>query len=130
LYSLSLVSLIDIQMETFHLFHLASIWYPVTRSSEELPDVPPSYDRPVRTDAEQLTVNAPGNGSDTLHLPNSRIRAASVQMVYAQRDSLGVITPEEVEELEAWVGRAVLDCLIRVGISEGVRNICHPTVLY
>jgi uridine phosphorylase len=130
LYSLSLFPLIDTQMETFHLFHLASIWYPVTRSSEEFPDVLSSHDSPVRADADQLTVHAPGNGSETVHLPNSRIRAASVQMVYAQRDSLDVITPGEVEELEAWVGRAVLDCLIGVRISEGVRNVRHLTVLY
>jgi uridine phosphorylase len=59
--------------------------------------------------------------SETAHSPKSRIRAASVQMVYAQRDSQEVITPEEVDDLEAWVGRAVLECLSKVDIEKDVR---------
>jgi uridine phosphorylase len=112
--------LIVVQMETFHLFHLASIWYPITRTSKEPPNILPSHDHPVCTDAELLGAPAPENCLDTVHSPNSRIRAASVQMVYAQRNSLDVITPEEVDKLEAWVGEAVLKCLIKVDVPENV----------
>jgi uridine phosphorylase len=114
-------------METFHLFHLASVWKPITRtaSPQQVQTALPSQDRPVRTTfpAGQLSASLPDYSSDIVHDPQSRIRAAAVQMVYAQRNSLDVIIPEESDKLELWVGKAVLDCLTQVEISKNVRNL-------
>jgi len=110
-----------LEMETFHLFHLASIWYPITRSvnSETVLGALPSQDRPVRTDvAAGTTSSLPDYSSEIIHIPDSRIRAASVHMVYAQRDSQDVITPEEVDDLENWVGKAVLECVTEIDIEK------------
>ena len=109
-------------METFHLFHLASVWFPATRNiaSDTTQPALPSQDRPVRTDiiAGPPVSDLPDMIQEIVHIPKSRIRAASVHMVYAQRDSQDVITPEEVDELESWVGKAVLECLVDIEIEK------------
>jgi uridine phosphorylase len=114
-------------METFHLFHLASVWKPITRTTSsssqgaQVQSALPSQDRPVRTTVPegQLTTSLPDYSSDIVHIPESQIRAAAVQMVYAQRNSLDVIIPEDSDKLERWVGKAVLDCLSQVEVSVG-----------
>jgi len=111
-----------LEMETFHLFHLASVWKPITRttSSQGTEGAIPSQDRPVRTSVPegQLSTSLPDYSSDIVHNPESRIRAAAVQMVYAQRNSLDVIEPQDSDRLEVWVGKAVLDCLTQVELPK------------
>ncbi|CAD6887805.1 unnamed protein product [Tilletia controversa] len=53
--------------------------------------------------------NADGSG---------RIRTGAVQMIFADRNSSGVITPTEVELLELWAGKSVCDALISLPIPE------------
>jgi len=117
-----------LEMETFHLFHLASVWKPITRTaitgSLEVQTALPSQDRPVRTSVPegQLSTSAPDYSSDIVHNPAWRIRAAAVQMVYAQRNSLDVIEPGDSDKLERWVGKAVLDCLAQIDLPN---NLLH-----
>ncbi|KAK0537371.1 hypothetical protein OC834_000815 [Tilletia horrida] len=53
--------------------------------------------------------NADGSG---------RIRAGAVQMIFADRNSSGVITPTEVELLENWAGKSVCEALVSLSIPE------------
>ena len=55
------------------------------------------------------------------YVEHSKIRAASVQMIFAARLSKDFITPETVKATEAWTGRAVLTALSQILIPEGVR---------
>jgi uridine phosphorylase len=53
-------------------------------------------------------------------VPNTHVRAAAAQMVFAQRASRAFIAPAEVAALEAWAGRGVLDALVGVEIDASV----------
>lgn len=134
-------------METFHLLHLASVWRPhltgeapshgdaSEETSERIPltsrPVTPSISPgpstqhlpPVDEDAHNITPVSTNTAPDEqdLRLPRPpRIRAASVQMIFADRKDQGFITPAQVDALEALAGRAVLETLVRFGIREEV----------
>ena len=94
-----------LKMETFHLLHLAACWTGRTVTSRLTSSGIPLTTGPVSPvisqtpNPTQLSAPAPPS------LPNTIIRAAAVQMVFASRKSRDFITPREVEELERWTGQ-------------------------
>ncbi|EIN14751.1 purine and uridine phosphorylase [Punctularia strigosozonata HHB-11173 SS5] len=74
-------------------------------------DMPPGEDKPAPSTSRSARF-AP-------LVPNTHIRAAAAQMVFAQRLSQDFITPEKVAELEAWAGKGVLDALVAFEIEHG-----------
>ena len=120
-------------METFHLLHLASVWRP--RPSEGTADpskapVPPTTSpvMPAVSVAPTVQVSAPGSAETkptvTAGHGSWRIRAASVQMIFANRVTQDFIDPQQVAELESWSGRAVLQTLVEVNIPSEVSEVC------
>lgn len=85
--------LTTLEMETFHLYHLAKV-YPRSTPAQH---------------PETGSAPAPRQGG---------IRASGVQMVFASRSTQGFITPEEVQTLERWVGQACLDALTQFEIPD------------
>ncbi|KAL9939020.1 hypothetical protein V8E36_001833 [Tilletia maclaganii] len=55
------------------------------------------------------SANADGSG---------RIRTGAVQMIFADRNSSGVINPAEVEVLEFWAGQSVCEALVNLHIPD------------
>ncbi|KAI0641239.1 purine and uridine phosphorylase [Trametes meyenii] len=112
------------EMETFHILHLASCWRVSGREASK--DAPPLTDdaiapsiypaHPPSTQAEVPDVAASAVGHEPLK-PPPRIRAAAAQMVFASRTSQDFISPEEVANIEAWAGRAVLEALVGLDIE-------------
>jgi len=111
----SMKDLATLEMETFHLFHLAACYHktlasctfppPPLTTTPVLPTVsPPLPSRPH--------LDGPVNSEDSI------IRAAAVHMVFASRTSQDFITPEQVSELETWAGKGVLDALSGFEIPE------------
>ncbi|KDQ51364.1 hypothetical protein JAAARDRAFT_199196 [Jaapia argillacea MUCL 33604] len=103
----SVDDLATLEMETFHLFHLAASW--------SGPPKPPI--KPATNGTDGAATQSPV--LDTLDLSEGdrpRIRAASAQMIFASRTSQEFIVPEEVERLESLSGRAVLQALVEVDI--------------
>ncbi|KAF8629795.1 hypothetical protein AX17_005574 [Amanita inopinata Kibby_2008] len=94
--------IVTLEMETFHLYHLAACWSGKRNSNWDTP--PPLTNRPV----EPIVLH--GGHAQSAPLinqvasPDSVIRAAAAQMVFASRKSRDFITPEEVDELEHWAG--------------------------
>jgi uridine phosphorylase len=112
-------------METFWIFHLAASWRGVKQSSSAVnpplatvPVVPASSEIPRGT-SEKVEVLLPSLDEDTSSRPV--IRAAAAQMVFASRSSQDFITPDQVNELEEWSGRGVLEALAKSGIAPEVR---------
>ncbi|KAL5524211.1 hypothetical protein ACEPAF_9351 [Sanghuangporus sanghuang] len=122
--------LATLEMETFHLLHLASVWRPrhVQIDSVAPPAPPTSYpvspsitppptsddfntasNPPAATSSNNASAKTGVSGSTVTTTP--RIRAASVQMIFAQRRSQDFITPLRVAALEEWSGRVVLEAL-------------------
>ncbi|GLB41386.1 putative phosphorylase superfamily protein [Lyophyllum shimeji] len=113
--------LATLEMETFHLYHLAACWGggrvaakagepPLTAGPvQPTTSVPPSPVIPPTT--------PPLAGHETA------IRAAAAQMVFASRRSQEFITPDQVSELERWTGVAVLNALRGMEIPA---NRLHP----
>ena len=101
-------------METFHLLHLASVWNPraptdtgatsATIPPTRLPVVPV-----VSLESSARQSQAPPEISSALE--SSRIRAAAVQMIFANRKTQDFIEPSRVAELETWSGNLVLEAL-------------------
>lgn len=56
----------------------------------------------------------------------SVIRAAAAQMVFASRSSQDFISPEQVNEVEKWSGRGVLEALSKFDIPPEVRLSMFP----
>jgi uridine phosphorylase len=114
-----------LQMETFHIFHLAASWQGKLHSPMPVP--PPLTTSPVHPDMSQ-----PSSIQDPpLHLPSSvdedltsgpKIKAAAAQMVFASRSSQDFITPEQVTELESWCARGVLEALREFEIGSDVQT--------
>lgn len=113
-------------METFHILHLAKSWStldpdaaePITSESSNPLDSPVS-DLPT---AYTLTEKQPS----ATHTAGPRTRpskmhAASVQMIFAARQSRDFITPEVVLKTEAWTSEAVLEALVHFEILPEVR---------
>ena len=61
------------------------------------------------------------------HVANSKIRAASVHMIFAARLSQEFISPEHAHEVENWTGEAVLQALSKFDIETEVRIRCCST---
>ncbi|KAH8111151.1 purine and uridine phosphorylase [Phellopilus nigrolimitatus] len=117
----SVPNLASLEMETFHLLHLAHVWRPhLPQAGAGPPTLPPTR-LPVspaispahsaqRASADQTSA-APNSPSTKTAAPAPRIRAAAVQMIFANRRSQEFIDPARVGALEAWSGRATLDAL-------------------
>lgn len=90
-------------METFHLYHLAACWGGGSNTSAKSAD-PPLATGPVSPVASLL--QSPTLSTTLPHLasPDTVIRAAAAQMVFASRTSQGFITPDQVTEVERWTG--------------------------
>jgi len=107
----SVSDLATLEMETFHIFHLAASWHGRITSSE-LP--PPLTTSPVLPEMSQSPSTQPPppdirSFEDPTQKP--KIRAAAAQMVFASRSSQDFITPEHVIQLEHWTGQGVLEAL-------------------
>jgi len=110
----SISDLATLEMETFHIFHLAASWPGKFNTSKPAP--PPLATSPVHPDMSQpsSTQDPPPDPSlsaseDIASSP--KIKAAAAQMVFASRSSQDFITPEQVTELENWCARGVLEAL-------------------
>ncbi|PPQ71215.1 hypothetical protein CVT24_009996 [Panaeolus cyanescens] len=129
----SIPDLSTLEMETFHLFHLAACWTNRTviaaASNEKLTGtdpnvnttgntpltaspVNPTIERPSEMDPThsklQPKVHSTDTGSTTpLPSPKSVIRAAAAHMVFAGRKSQDFITPEQVNEAENWAAKSL-----------------------
>ena len=122
-----------IQMETFHMLHLAASWptdiHPTQTATPPISDRPSSpaivegqLSSPQRPPPD---VSAIAKGGKHLIL-RPRIRAASAQIIFAARNSRDFITPEQVNEIEAWCGLAVLEALRTFEIDPEVREFEAP----
>ncbi|OBZ78779.1 hypothetical protein A0H81_00040 [Grifola frondosa] len=112
------------EMETFHILHLAASWHieahdmsgrppPITRMPTS-PSIYPSHLPSTQENVPDVATSAAGGKP---LIPQPRIIAAATQMVFASRTSQDFITPQEVAQIEAWCGRAVLDALIGIAID-------------
>ncbi|KAK2462652.1 hypothetical protein APHAL10511_005385 [Amanita phalloides] len=110
-----------LEMETFHLFHLAACW---TGKHGSAGRTPPSLTETVvnHIDPEDGKVKYKPLKENTASA-DSVIRAASAQMVFAARNSLDFITPEQVRQAEQWGGVGVLSALTSFEIP---RERLHP----
>ncbi|KAI0735989.1 purine and uridine phosphorylase [Earliella scabrosa] len=110
--------LATLEMETFHILHLASCWdieaqddaaeAPPVSHPPTAPSISPTHPPSAQTKVPDVAASTVG--SERLR-PPPRIRAASAQMVFASRTSQDFITPQQVATIEAWTGRAVLEAL-------------------
>ena len=110
-------------METFHLYHLAACWNHRSTTSINFGSENPEFSPPKEISQHRGNV----------------IKAAAAHMVFAARTSQDFITPQEVEELERWVGQvgiieitldcahhvcqAVLNALVKTEIAKDV-SLC------
>ncbi|KAL6305729.1 nucleoside phosphorylase domain-containing protein [Sparassis latifolia] len=108
----------DRSMETFHILHLAASW-PSDTPSVHIASAPlstlsvsPAVSSSHLPSAQMQPAGAlPSARNGKPLVPGPRIRAAAAQMVFASRTSQGFITPQQVRDVEAWAGRAVLEAL-------------------
>lgn len=101
------------------MFHLAACWHnPKAPSSSPAPPLATGSVLPNISRASNPTQQPP---TLALAAPDSIIRAAAAQMVFASRTSQDFITPQEVADLEAWTGRGVLEALSSFEIPSSVR---------
>ncbi|KAG2343404.1 purine and uridine phosphorylase [Suillus weaverae] len=113
--------LTTLEMETFWIFHLAASWRGVKKSSSAvnlpLATVPvvPAFSGIPSGILEKVEVDLPSLDEDTSSRPV--IRAAAAQMVFASRSSQAFISPDQVNELERWSGRGVLEALAKFGVA-------------
>lgn len=92
-------------METFHLFHLAACW--TGRGHASSAADPPLATSPVSPSlAHAKPAAVPPADTALLRFEGTTIRAAGAHMVFASRRSRDFITPEQVNEVEAWTGQA------------------------
>lgn len=116
-------------METFHLFHLGSVWRPHPLGRDSTMDVGeanlPSIDLPasphLSSSPKEDNLLVPGQIAPWKSGGSARIRAAAAQIVFANRTSREFITPKEVEIVEGWTGEAILECLCSFEIPSTVR---------
>ena len=117
----------SVQMETFHILHLASCWdieaqddaaeAPPVSHPPTAPSISPTHPPSAQTKVPDVAASTVG--SERLR-PPPRIRAASAQMVFASRTSQDFITPQQVATIEAWTGREVLEALAGLVIEPDV----------
>jgi len=122
-------------METFHLLHLASCW--PRRSNPPPPGrtglaPPPSCEPAEAHVLDSVVAPATNSVPQPPSIPHTtaadvatgpRIRAAAVQMIFAERSSQVFITPEQVHALENEVAIGLLEAIIAYDITEEVRYI-------
>ena len=117
-------------METFHLFHLASVWKQPrpqldpqveTLSTNDIPP-PPNHFPALTSNLSGKT--EPPNATQTTFNPNPEsditpfcIRAASAQMIFASRTTQDFISPQLVDKVQSWTGEAVLETLANFRID-------------
>lgn len=89
-------------METHHLYHLAACWGNHLGKDKSVPPPSPLATGPVVPTASHPT--APPTPV-ALASPDSLIRVAAAQMVFASRTSQDFIAPERVTETEQWTGQ-------------------------
>lgn len=116
------------QMETFHILHLAASWPGQARVEQTikppistLPVTPVISPPPQPSSQGQPPSVSESDSHGDLMTPRPSIRAAAAQMVFASRTSQEFITPEQVVEIEAWSGRAVLEALTSLDLDQ---NVC------
>lgn len=85
-------------METFHLYHLAACWNHRSMTPINFRSENPEFSPPNDLDGVPERAEISQHGGDV-------IKAAAALMVFAARTSQDFITPQEVEELERWVGQ-------------------------
>lgn len=110
--------LTTLEMETFWIFHLAASWRGVKQSSSAVS--PPLAIGPVVLASSGKSTSEKVEGLHSIDEDISSrpvIRAAAAQMVFASRSSQAFISPEEVNELEKWSGRGVLEALSKFDIA-------------
>ncbi|KAF8587464.1 purine and uridine phosphorylase [Ramaria rubella] len=107
--------LASLEMETFHILHLAVSWSQRVRDEDTiLPDTPDSSAPPVHhfpVSPSVIASHRTSTHTEHKHTQSSKIRATSVQMIFAARLSRDFITPAQVQETQVWTGRAVLQAL-------------------
>ena len=125
-------------METFQILHLAASW-PVDSHPPQA-TVPPLSDYPTTPTISEAQLSSPQSPPPQVNIaskdgrplsPRPRIRAAAAQIIFADRHSREFITPEEVELVENWAGRSVLETLAAFPIAPEVisrRHIRHCTL--
>lgn len=94
-------------METHHLYHLAECWSKkrkVAKVSEAA--LPPLSTGPVKPVASSDKATGTSTETSALAAPDTIIRAAAAQMVFASRTSQDFITPQQVQDTERWTGKA------------------------
>ncbi|KAF7325006.1 Uridine phosphorylase [Mycena kentingensis (nom. inval.)] len=104
--------LASFEMETFWIYHLARCWSqrPHAQPSNASPPLATSPVTPNASADSKISASVPLAGQGTV------IRAASAQMIFAARGSRDFITPAQVDVLEEWTGRGVLDALVAMDI--------------
>ena len=127
-------------METFHLLHLASCW---PRRSNPPPlgrtgPVPPPSCEPAEARIVDSVVSPALNfAPQSPSIPHvtaanidtgPRIRAAAVQMIFADRPSQAFITPEQVHALENQAAIGLLEAIIAYDISKQVIAVFHGAI--
>ncbi|KNZ71611.1 Purine nucleoside phosphorylase deoD-type, partial [Termitomyces sp. J132] len=90
--------LVTLEMETFHLYHLAVCW----RGRQAATRMSPLTERLVEPVISLPPASVFPTTSLQLASPETVIRAAAVHMVFASRTSQEFITPNQVTELERW----------------------------
>ncbi|KAH9475776.1 Purine nucleoside phosphorylase DeoD-type [Psilocybe cubensis] len=119
-------NLSTLEMETFHLFHLAACWR--ARSAVSTVERTPLTTGPVTPVIAQSSNPTPQIPPTPQALPNSVIRAAGIHMVFASRKSRDFITPEQVKEVEEWTGQGVLNALVNIDIPEDQMHTSEGSV--
>ncbi|KAJ3758258.1 nucleoside phosphorylase domain-containing protein [Lentinula raphanica] len=119
-----------LEMETFHLYHLAKCWNNRSQSQAP-PDSPSGHIKPPLTTGPVqpvLLTSSPSEPpkSTSTSVPtlavnaDSKIHVSAAQMVFAARTSADrdFITPEKVKDTEEWGGKGVLEALIAYHIPD------------
>uniref|UniRef100_D8QJD1 Nucleoside phosphorylase domain-containing protein n=1 Tax=Schizophyllum commune (strain H4-8 / FGSC 9210) TaxID=578458 RepID=D8QJD1_SCHCM len=112
--------LATLEMETFHLYHLARCWGRKRTTASS--GAPPLATGPVEPSISEGKAASQSTDKDTgvaarVAAPDTTIRAAGAQIIFAARQSRGFITPEQVGQVERWAGQGVLDALASVNIE-------------
>ncbi|TRM58490.1 nucleoside phosphorylase domain-containing protein [Schizophyllum amplum] len=106
--------LTTLEMETFHLYHLAHSW----GLKRTLPVKPSIADAAGSTKSNDA--NLAESGARVAE-PDTVIRVAAAQIVFASRSSRAFVSPERVGQVERWAGMGVLNALAGVEIERA-----HP----
>lgn len=123
-------------METFHLLHLASCWPRRSNTPRAGPAPPPACEPAETHVVDSVVAPATSFVPQSPSIPRTtatdvvtgpRIRAAAVQMIFADRTSQVFITPEQVHALENGVAIGLLEAIIAYDIGEEVRKLSRPS---